>query len=105
MTNGIAGQLLLDQVQKARTKDTTDESSCNQSKAQSDVETIMMDPRGTIVRSTPVRSTPTIRQSPEGRSYKKPAKKDNWLDTRAVIALIVLICLIGTAIVLIASLV
>ena len=72
MTNGIAGQLLLDQVQKARTKDTTDESSCNQSKAQSDVETIMMDPRGTIVRSTP-----TIRQSPEGRSYKKPAKKDN----------------------------
>lgn len=89
MTNGIAGQLLLDQVQKARTKDTTDESSCNQSKAQSDVETIMMDPRGTIVRSTP-----TIRQSPEGRSYKKPAKKDNWLDTRAVIALIILIGLI-----------
>lgn len=94
MTNGIAGQLLLDQVQKARTKDTTDESSCNQSKAQSDVETIMMDPRGTIVRSAPVRSTPTIRQSPEGRSYKKPAKKDNWLDTRAVIALIILIGLI-----------
>lgn len=89
MTNGIAGQLLLDQVQKARTKNTTDESSCNQLKAQSDVETITMDPRGTIVRSTP-----TIRQSPEGRSYKKPAKKDNWLDTRAVIALVILIGLI-----------
>lgn len=104
MNNNTAIMGLLEQTLNMHSNDDDDkkqvESSREQAEAQSSGETIMMDPRGTIVRSTP-----TIRQSPEGRSYKKPAKKDNWLDTRAVIALIVLICLIGTAIVLIASLV
>ena len=75
-----------------------------------------MDPADTITRSCPA-----IEQDRDGvtcidwgsrgqsdnsnKSYKRPAQKDTWFDTRAVIALIVLICLIGTAIVLIASLV
>lgn len=120
MNNNTAIMGLLEQTLNMHSNDDDDkkqvESSREQAEAQSSGETIYMDPAGTITRSCPA-----IEQDRDGvtcidwgfrgqsdnsnKSYKRPAQKDTWFDTRAVIALIVLICLIGTAIVLIASLV